>query len=84
MTTLRGKVEVEAFSIKYQILDKSTSLFAAEKILDKVSHSIELRRIPIVKAKGGNLEIKVRTLTGKCICLDVTSATTITDLKYMI
>jgi hypothetical protein len=38
MSKLRNGEEKEAFSIKYQILDKSTSLFVAEKIVDKVSH----------------------------------------------
>ncbi|TNV84666.1 hypothetical protein FGO68_gene12911 [Halteria grandinella] len=81
---LRNQGEAEAFSIKYQILDKTTSLFAAEKIIDKVSHSVELRKIPIVVAKGESFDITVKTLTGKAIHLSVSNSTTVEDLKYMI
>lgn len=62
---LRDKKEKEAFSIKYQILDASTSLFVAERVVNKVSHAVELRKIPLAMRKGESFQITVRTLTGK-------------------
>lgn len=38
----------EEISIKYQILDNSTSLFVAEKIVDQVSQEVKLRKVPLI------------------------------------
>jgi hypothetical protein len=83
MKKMNGK-EKEEFSIKYQILDKSTSLIVAEKVVEKVSNSIQFKRIPIVVNKGEQFTITVRTLMGKGIVLEVGNMTTIEDLKNMI
>ena len=52
--------------------------------MDKVSHSIQLRKVPIIVNKSESFNITVRTLTGKTIRLDVGSSHTIEDLKTMI
>ena len=74
----------EEISIKYQILDSSTSLFVAEKIVDQVSHEIKLRKVPLVMNSGASFQIYVKTLTGKTIYCDVSSYTSIEELKMMI
>jgi len=74
----------EQISIKYQILDKSTSLFVAEKIVDQVSHEIKLRKVPLVMNSGSSFYIYVKTLTGKTIICDVSSYLTIEELKLII
>ncbi len=81
---MRDKAAKEAFSIKYQILDASTSLFVAEKVVDKVSHEVQLRKVPLVLRKGESFQITIKTLTGKAIILDVGSDNTVEDLKCMI
>jgi len=81
---IRDKKEKEAFSIKYQILDASTSLFVAERVVDKVSHAVELRKVPLVMRKGESFQITIKTLTGKSIILDVSGDMTVEDLKALI
>jgi ubiquitin len=73
----------EEISIKYQILDSTTSLFVAEKLVDSVSHEVKLRKVPMVM-RSGSYQIYVKTLTGKTITCDVSADLTIEDLKAII
>ena len=80
---MRSANKREEISIKYQILDASTSLFVAEKIVDQVSHEVMLRKVPII-VSSGSFQIYVKTLTGKQITLEVSNENTVEDLKSMI
>ncbi len=81
----KGKgVKKQEISIKYQILDSSTSMFVAEKIVDAITSQLQLRRVPIVIDPHRAFSITVKTLTGKSIELQVDSSTSVEDVKYMI
>lgn len=59
-------------------------MFVAERITDKVSQSVQLRRVPIVVNPQSSFTINVKTLTGKTIHCEVDTSVTIEDLKAMI
>ncbi len=81
--TMWKRDERKAFSIKYQILDASTSLFVAEKVVDKVSHKVHLRKVPLVVINGEYFLIFIKGLTGRCFTLNVTSHNTVAELRSM-
>ena len=67
----RDAQATQEISIKYQILDKSTMMYVAEKIVDQTTHEVKLRRIPLVTNSSAIFTINVKTLTGKTICCEV-------------
>jgi hypothetical protein len=90
--------EKEKLSIKYQVLDYSTAMIAYEKIMSEMQiGQMEYRPIPLVNARSlkqvgafritswfDDMEIFVKTLTGKTITIFSGSRDTIENVKMKI
>eukprot|EP00347_Sterkiella_histriomuscorum_P017977 403347255 len=73
-------------SVKYQILHYTTAMIAYEKIMEDNTLEMQLRKIPLIQSKteGGDLELFVKTLTGKTITIYTNSDETIEEFKLKI
>lgn len=71
-----------ALSLKYQVPSFFTSWIAAQKLPS--SDELEEIERKIVKYPSFGMELYVKTLTGKCITLDVESDDTIDNVKAKI
>ena len=72
-------------SIKNQVLDQTTALFAHKKIMHENVGEPEFVKISMNKASKGEAVIHVKTLTGKCIDLEMDPGNeTIADLKMKV
>jgi hypothetical protein len=58
-------------------------MIAHMRIMDDVTKQMELRKIPLIVRAGGNadMQIFVKTLTGKTITLSVTEEEEIAEVK---
>ncbi|CAI2374388.1 unnamed protein product [Moneuplotes crassus] len=72
------KEGIVALAIEYQIPSNHTALIAMKKLA--VEPDTEYAKIE-KEIKGGNINIKVKTLTGKNLSIDINTADTISVLK---
>ena len=73
-----------ALSQKYGVLSNHTAFVAVERIMNEVTKEMQVRKVPCLY-KPANIQLFVKTLTGKTVELDdVSPEDTIDTLKGMI
>ena len=70
-------------SVQYQVPWDLTAFFAAEKLINSSDLSSKYKKVESL-FKASKFQVYIKTLTGKTIDLDVSSADTIADLKMSI